>query len=108
MSSQCKRDAFLLSYSLVFPSAPSGTLTMLRLASPWFVYCVLVRLHLVFGESDGRCVRASGPASAKLSVFYLLLNPPSENYFIKTFVVPCDRECSPFLSLSFATPRPDV
>ena len=34
MTSQCKRDALLLSYAPYIPSTPSGTLTMLRLASP--------------------------------------------------------------------------
>lgn len=34
-TSQCKGDTLsVLSYTLIFPSAPSGTLTMLRLASP--------------------------------------------------------------------------
>lgn len=35
-ASRCKGDALLFSYILVYPSAPSGTLTMLRLASPAF------------------------------------------------------------------------
>lgn len=36
VSSRCKGDAFLFSYILIFPSAPSGALTMLRLASSLF------------------------------------------------------------------------
>ena len=36
VSSRSKGDAVLFSYAPVVPSAPSGTLTMLRLASPLF------------------------------------------------------------------------
>ena len=35
VTSRCKGDAILFSYVLYFPSAPSGTLTMLRLSSPY-------------------------------------------------------------------------
>lgn len=69
---------------------------------------VLVIWSKKFGESDGRCVHASGPASAERSIFCLLLNPPSDVCFSASFVVPWVRECSPFLSPPFATPRPDV
>lgn len=34
VSSQCKGDAVLVELCVGLPSAPSGTLTMLRLASP--------------------------------------------------------------------------
>ena len=40
ISSQCKGDALLFSYILIFPSAPSGTLTMLRLASSFILFSV--------------------------------------------------------------------
>ena len=92
----------------VFPSAPSGTLTMLRLASPcsWAqAYYLLIAL---IGESDGRCVRASGPFSVGLSIPLLLLNPPSDAYFSATSVFTASSKCSPFLPLPYATPRPDV
>lgn len=36
---------------------------------------------MVVVESDGRCVRAPGPASKELSVFFLLLNPPLNGRF---------------------------
>ena len=39
-----------------------------------------------FGESDGRCVRASGPVSAGRSISSLLLNPPSDVCFSASFV----------------------
>ena len=68
-----------LSYALSVPSAPSGTLTMLRLASP--VVCIVVVTKCLSGESDGRCVRALGPISVQRSILYLLLNPPSNTCF---------------------------
>lgn len=66
------------SHVLVIPSAPSGTLTVLRLASPYVLY--LIKYIVVWGasgEGDGRCVHASEPDSKELSNFFLLLNPPS-------------------------------
>lgn len=62
----------------------------------------------VLGESDGRCVRASGPSSEKHSTFLLLLNPPLKMRFSIVFVFLVGVECSPFLPFSYATPRPDV
>lgn len=38
------------------------------------------------GESDGRCVRASGPVSEEHSISFLLLNPPSDMCFSLSFV----------------------
>lgn len=40
----------------------------------------------MLGESDGRCVRASGPISAGHSIPCLLLNPPSDIRFSISFV----------------------
>ena len=60
------------------------------------------------GESDGRCVRTSEPISAEHSIFRLLLNPPSDVRFQYIVRIRCISECSPFLPLSCATPRPDV
>lgn len=76
---------FCLSYILVVPSAPSGTLTLLRLASP-LLEKFLLSDALNLGESDGRCVHASEPASEGHSCFLLLLNPPSGTGFIVPFV----------------------
>ena len=47
ISSQCKGDALLFSYILIFPSAPSGTLTMLRLASS-FIFLGVINLYFIF------------------------------------------------------------
>lgn len=47
---------------------------------------VLFIFKMVFGESDGRCVRASGPFSGGRSIPLLLLNPPSDAYFNATSV----------------------
>ena len=60
------------------------------------------------GESDGRCVRTSEPISAEHSIFHLLLNPPSDERFQCIVRIRYVSECSPFLPLSYATPRPDV
>lgn len=49
---------------------------------------VLITKVLGLGESDGRCVRASGPFSVEHSIFYLLLNPPLEKHFSLSFVFP--------------------
>lgn len=99
---------FYLSYVLVCPSTPSGTLTMLRLASP-FVGLFFIDLWCYTRESDGRCVRASGPVSVGRSIFYLLLNPPSYPCFSGIIRLICYvSKCSPFLPLAYATPRPDV
>lgn len=81
MSSQCKGDACLSQpYPGFNPSAPSGTLTMLRLASPRWCFGVNYSWCNLTGESDGRCVRASEPGSKGLSVSFLLLNPPSSGF----------------------------
>lgn len=40
----------------------------------------------MLGEGDGRCVRASGPISEEHSIFFLLLNPPSDTFFSLSFV----------------------
>lgn len=48
---------------------------MLRLASPSVAWVISYFLKLL-GESDGRCVRASGPFSEGHSCPFLLLNPP--------------------------------
>lgn len=76
-----------LGHVLVIPSAPSGTLTMLRLASPnTLLWCYLLIINLIVGESDGRCVRASEPASGGHSTPALLLNPPLSGRFRRLFV----------------------
>lgn len=41
------------------------------------------------GESDGRCVRASEPNSKRLSICFLLLNPPLGTSFRVPSVVSC-------------------
>lgn len=109
MSSRCKWDAWLTQPHPGFnPSAPSGTLTVLRLASP--CQCCFIRYfgRVLTGESDGRCVRVSEPGSKGHSISFLLLNPPSSTISWYIFVMFCGRKCSPFLSTSCATPRPDV
>lgn len=45
VSSRCKGDAVLFSYILIYPSAPSGTLTVLRLASSFCSYCFMNCLY---------------------------------------------------------------
>lgn len=98
-----------LSHVLIVPSAPSGTLTMLRLASPCDYVFYYILGSYKCGESDGRCVRVSEPNSKGHSVCFLLLNPPSDIYFNMSFVIfYVYRKCSPFLPTSYATPRPDV
>lgn len=53
---------------------------------------VLLRTHLSeLGESDGRYVRASEPASEELSISLLLLNPPLGAGFTAPSVVTCYR-----------------
>lgn len=44
---------FWLSYTLVFPSTPSGTLTMLRLASPLPVKYIIYRMFVGLGRVTG-------------------------------------------------------
>lgn len=53
---------------------------------PLCSYGFLVIKIQELGESDGRCVRASGPISAGHSISCLLLNPPSNMYFSILFV----------------------
>lgn len=109
MSSRCKWDAWLTQPRPGFdPSAPSGTLTVLRLASPCQCYFIRYFGCVLTGESDGRCVRVSEPGSKGHSISFLLLNPPSSIVSWCMFVIFCGRKCSPFLSTSCATPRPDV
>lgn len=47
---------------------------------------VLFKKCKELGESDGRCVRASGPVSEGHSISFLLLNPPSDTFFSLSFV----------------------
>ena len=48
---------------------------------PLWLFILLGIVCVEIGESDGRCVRASGPVSAEHSTLCLLLNPPLTTRF---------------------------
>lgn len=79
--SQCKGDAvFTLATSWFLQVHLPVHLPCYDLP-PLSVLRVLGTGLRLLGESDGRCVRASGPNSVGLSIPRLLLNPPSKFVF---------------------------
>lgn len=99
---------YYLSYTLVYPSAPSGTLTMLRLASPLFRGFIIYVFVLFLGRVTGGVCALQGRFQGDTLFPSLLLNPPSDGCFKLSSVFHWFSECSPFLPLSYATPRPGV
>lgn len=65
----------------------------------FFVMLNYVDKRIEFRESDGRCVRASYPVSARHSCSCLLLNPPSDVCFNTSFVVLLEENVANFMPL---------